>query len=138
MKQLVVFLVLLALACPLFATRFYHPHVKRVDITFDSGDRVIFSTHQNTVALTGITVVSRRGVEYQIPSSAVEGIVAPRLASLLITFYENSSQPYIEGRFCLTFTYGPGEGKEAIFYFNEGTFIGGLQEWLAYERDKKK
>lgn len=138
MKPLLLFAGLLALAPSLFATRTYHPHVERVDVSFESGDRVVFTTHLNTVALTGITVVSRKGVDYKIPASAVEGIVAPRLGTLSITFHENSSQPYIEGRFCLTFTCGSGPGTEASFFFEDGKYVGGLSEWLAYEKDRKK
>ncbi|WP_221031924.1 hypothetical protein [Actomonas aquatica] len=136
MKRLIAFFILMTLASPLFATRTYHPHIERIEVAFESGDRVIFTTHLNTVALTAITVVSREDIEYQVPSSAVEGIVAPRLDSLRITFHENSTQPYTEGRFSLTFTYGEGAGEEARFFFENGTFVGGLEEWLAYEHNK--
>jgi len=137
MKHLAILLSVLALTTQLFANRTYHPLISQIDIAFQSGDKVIFTTELNTACVKGIKIVSRKGVEYTVPTSAIVGIKAPRLDTLRITFNENSSHPYKEGSFHLFFNHGPStanslDSPDVMFFFEDGVYIGGRDDWQAY------
>ena len=140
MKKLFSVIIILCVVSSAFATRIYHPHKKKIEVTFTDGDRVIFSTKYTTVTVTNLEIISRNNITYTVPEDALLEIKRPQIDTVHLTF-QRMGEKYQEGTFYLYFDYvtdDKSKEKElsrAEFVFENGIYVGTFEDW--YENKKK-
>ncbi len=124
MKKLIPMIVVLCVVFNASATRVYHPHKKKIEVTFSDGDRVVITTKYTDVSVTGIEIISHNNITYTIPEKALSEIKRPQIDTLHLTF-QCMGEKYQEGTFGLYFNYKPNETEtyKASFYFENGVLI---------------
>lgn len=125
MKKLILVIATLCVTLNVSATRCYHPHKKKIEVTFTDGDRVVFSTQYTTVSVTSLKIVSRNNITYTIPEDELQEIVRPQIDTVHLVF-QRMGEKYQEGTFTLLFDYKKDDSTQvpAMFLFKNGVFQG--------------